>query len=177
MPGFNDAFSIVVFKEETDGNDVLSLDPKDSGNWTGGAVGSGELKGTKYGVSAAAYPDLDIANLTIDDARSIAKTKYWDPCGCDALGYGIALCLFDFAYNAGPTESIRVLQLSVGTDQDGVMGPQTQYATTSSNQSQLIQNFAFNRLHAYSLMRGWDIYRDTWTARTNQIRDLALASL
>lgn len=27
--------------------------PKDPGNWTGGEVGKGELKGSKYGLSAA----------------------------------------------------------------------------------------------------------------------------
>jgi lysozyme family protein len=28
-------------------------DPDDSGNWTGGKVGVGELKGTKWGICAA----------------------------------------------------------------------------------------------------------------------------
>ena len=36
----------------------------DPGNWTGGQVGAGELRGTNFGISAAAYPQLDIANLT-----------------------------------------------------------------------------------------------------------------
>ena len=30
----------------------LSLDPNDRGNWTGGKKGSGELRGTKYGIAA-----------------------------------------------------------------------------------------------------------------------------
>ena len=36
----------------------------DPGNWTGGAVGHGALHGTKYGISAAAYPGLDIENIS-----------------------------------------------------------------------------------------------------------------
>ena len=38
-------------------------DPRDRGNWTGGEVGRGECKGTKYGISAASYPALDIEIL------------------------------------------------------------------------------------------------------------------
>ena len=41
-----------------------SNNPADPGNWTGGAVGNGELRGTNFGISASAYPQLDIANLT-----------------------------------------------------------------------------------------------------------------
>ena len=31
--------------------------PDDPGNWTGGRLGDGTLKGTKFGISAASYPD------------------------------------------------------------------------------------------------------------------------
>jgi hypothetical protein len=34
----------------------LSMDERDPGNWTGGAIGKGELRGTKYGISAQTYP-------------------------------------------------------------------------------------------------------------------------
>ena len=46
---------------------TLSLDPTDTGNWTGGAVGRGTLVGTKYGISAASYPTLEHRGA---DARS-----------------------------------------------------------------------------------------------------------
>ena len=38
-------------------------DPKDRGNWTTGVIGRGQLKGTKFGISAMTYPHLDIINL------------------------------------------------------------------------------------------------------------------
>ncbi|MFC0406768.1 hypothetical protein [Roseomonas elaeocarpi] len=34
----------------------LSMVSTDPGNWTGGQVGKGKLKGTKYGIAAASYP-------------------------------------------------------------------------------------------------------------------------
>ena len=33
---------------------------------------------TKYGISARANPDIDVANLTIDDAKRLYKKRYWD---------------------------------------------------------------------------------------------------
>lgn len=59
----------------------FSLDPADSGNWTGGAINSGELKGTKYGISAAAYPWMadKIKDLTVGEAAEIYRRDYWIP--------------------------------------------------------------------------------------------------
>ena len=58
---FEDAFARLIGNEgEFDDS------PKDRGNWTGGAIGVGELRGTKYGISAAAFPTLDIKAITLD---------------------------------------------------------------------------------------------------------------
>jgi len=45
----------------------------DPGNWTGGAIGAGLCRGTKFGISAAAYPELDIAGITLDAAKEIYR--------------------------------------------------------------------------------------------------------
>lgn len=99
--------------------------PNDPGNWTGGKVLVGKLKGTKYGISAAAYPDLDIANLTIDQARDIYRRDYWDKISGDKLPPSIALVVFDGAVNSGFGTSARWLQAAVGAVEDGNIGPQT----------------------------------------------------
>lgn len=68
----------------------------DPGNWTGGEVGLGVLKGTKYGISAASYPDLDIAHLTREEANAIYRRDYWGPSGAaHATDYATALLLMD----------------------------------------------------------------------------------
>jgi lysozyme family protein len=103
----------------------LSLDPADRGNWTGGQVGLGTLEGTKYGISAAAYPKLDIANLTIDDARAIYQAHYWVAIKGDQLPPALALLTFDGAVNQGIGATIRALQRALGVTDDGVIGPVT----------------------------------------------------
>ncbi|WP_082557940.1 glycosyl hydrolase 108 family protein [Methylobacterium sp. Leaf361] len=76
---------------------------KDPGNWTGGKVGKGVLKGTKYGIAAASFPTLDIANLTKDQAAEIYRAKYWTTAGCDQLPDGVDLPIFDSSVNSGPS--------------------------------------------------------------------------
>jgi lysozyme family protein len=117
---FDAAFAWVVGAE---GN--YSDDSGDPGNWTGGAIGAGELRGTKYGISAAAYPTLDIASLTLDEARAIYARDYWAPIHGDALPAALALVVFDAAVNSGVGQSGVWLQIVIGAAADGVIGPAT----------------------------------------------------
>ena len=51
--------------------------PEDKGNWTSGKIGVGVLMGTKFGISAARYPFLDIKNLTLAEAKDIYFDDFW----------------------------------------------------------------------------------------------------
>jgi lysozyme family protein len=97
----------------------------DPGNWSGGSVGSGQCRGTKFGISAAAYPDLDIANLTLGGAQAIYRRDYWDKIAGDHLPVDLGLLVFDAAVNNGVGRAVRWLQQVVGVNQDGAIGPQT----------------------------------------------------
>jgi lysozyme family protein len=81
---FDQAFVIVVGIEAGYVND-----PQDPG---------GE---TKYGISKRSYPNLDIAHLTLDQAKAIYFEDYWTPAGCDSMRWELALCVFDAAVNQG----------------------------------------------------------------------------
>lgn len=104
---FARAFAITVGHEG-----VYSNHPADPGNWTGGAPNQGTLKGTKYGISAASYPDLDIAALSLEDARAIYKRDYWDRIGADALAPPLAILAFDAAVNNGVGRARQWLELA-----------------------------------------------------------------
>jgi lysozyme family protein len=93
---FDAAYAIVVGEEGG-----YSDDPRDPGNWTGGKVGVGELKGTLGGISAAAYPEEDIKNLTPERRKFLFKRDYWDKANLDAVSWEIALIEFDAAVNLG----------------------------------------------------------------------------
>lgn len=93
-----------------------SMDPHDPGNWTGGKPNHGELKGTKYGISAKAYPHLDIQNLTFAEARWLYYRDYWLASGAARLADKhpqLAMRLFDLAVNCGPVTAGKLLQRAV----------------------------------------------------------------
>lgn len=80
----------------------LSKNSRDPGNWTTGQIGHGELKGTKYGISAASYPDEDIANLTVEQAKAIYRRDFWQKMGCDGMTRRLAVLVFDAAVQHSP---------------------------------------------------------------------------
>ena len=86
----------------------------DHGNWTGGAIGKGELKGTKYGIAASSYPKEDIKNLTIDRAAFIYKNDFWGASRCDEWkSQIIANVYFGWAVNQGQGTAARILQRAI----------------------------------------------------------------
>jgi lysozyme family protein len=96
-PANFDACMVPVFKEEGG----FTMDRHDAGNWTGGKVGKGELKGTNFGIAASSHPTLDIRNLTKADAAKLYRPEYWNACRCDELSPGVDLVVMDIAVNSG----------------------------------------------------------------------------
>ncbi len=139
----------------------FSADPADPGNWTGGAVGEGLCQGTKFGISARAYPTLDIAALTLAEAQAIYRRDYWAPVGGDAWPLALGILLFDAAVNAGVGAAIRWLQEVVGVAGDGVIGPATRAAVARAALSDLCARFQRARLialpDARAFRAGWEI--------------------
>ena len=111
---FDQAFGRLVGHEAG-----FSIDPRDPGNWTGGRPNAGELKGTKFGIAANTYPDIDIPNLTLDRAKEIYRRDWWLKIGADMYDPAIAFQLWDFAVNAGMETAKRALQRAVRVADDG----------------------------------------------------------
>jgi lysozyme family protein len=102
----------------------FQCDPDDSGNWTGGKCGVGELKGTKYGIAAASYPRLDIKNLTLESAKNLYRSDYWNR-AFDVLDRRVGAKLFDIAVNCGTGTAAKILQRACSVVDDGAVGPKT----------------------------------------------------
>lgn len=56
---------------------------------------------TNFGISKRAYPNLDIPNLTPEQAAAIYKRDYWDAINADQLPANIRELAFDAAVNQG----------------------------------------------------------------------------
>jgi len=139
--------------------------PADPGNWTGGAVGHGELRGTKFGISAAAYPALDIANLSEAEAQAIYRRDFYAPLHGDVLPLPVAMVAFDAAVNAGMRRSVCWLQEAMGLPADGVLGPKTLAVLSNTNMLALAREALVRRLDFYSRAPGWANFGQGWTRR------------
>ena len=139
--------------------------PSDPGNWTGGAVGHGELHGTKYGISAAAYPGLDIENLSEQDAEDIYRRDYYDALYGDELQVPVAMVLFDGAVNAGLRRAVIWLQQALSLPADGVLGAQTLAAAKAADVMALAREMLARRIDFYARLAAWSNFGLGWTRR------------
>jgi lysozyme family protein len=125
---FDRAFALLLRHEGG-----YQCDPDDLGNWTGSKCGEGELRGTKYGLSARSYPNLDIKNLTVADARQICFDDWWVKYALCDLPDPLAVKALDLAFPMGPRPAIECLQRALNgfapasreLAVDGVLGPAT----------------------------------------------------
>lgn len=104
---------------------------------------------TKFGISKRSYPMADIENLSVQDARDIYFSDFWQPAGCDGLPQIVAESVLDFAVTSSVRRSVRTLQQAVGTTIDGVPGPDTM-AAAAANPELTAARFAIIRMAYYA---------------------------
>jgi lysozyme family protein len=164
MNDFDEAFEIVIGHEGG-----FTDNSKDPGNWAGGRVGVGALKGTKYGISAASYPGEDIPGMTLDRARSLYKRDYWDKVRGDELPFPVAFVLFDGAINSGPAKSIMWMQEAAGVASDGKFGPITLAAIMKADPDVLASRATGYRLKFMTDLSTWPTFGKGWARRVAAI--------
>lgn len=152
MLNFDDAFSRLMDSEGGYANRDHSADP------------GGE---TKYGVTlftARKWGYLGpMSELPLETAKSIAKSLYWAPNGCDQLPPALAFHVFDSAYNGG--SPIRWLQSALGVDADGILGPKTIAAARAADPAATVMKFNQKRLTYLMGLMNWPSNSKGWTAR------------
>ena len=122
MDNFDRVFDFII-EEETGGdpNGGYNDRPADSGG------------PTKWGISQAAYPSLDIASLTKEQALNLYRRDYWYEIKADKINaYEVQLSLVDFAVNFGVKRAVVALQNEVTTKVDRIVGPVTIGLTNSA---------------------------------------------
>jgi lysozyme family protein len=81
---------------------------------------------TKYGISKRSYPNLDIKNLTIDQAKDIYYRDFWLPIQADSIiDERLAVHYFDMAVNAGRSRAVRLLEKITGQGITGTISKDT----------------------------------------------------
>lgn len=157
---YDEAFKRVIGHEGR-----FQANPKDRGNWTTGVIGMGQLKGTKFGISAMSYPNEDIRNLTLARAKQLYHRDFWLRVGGDELHPAIAYQLFDATINHGPGNSIRMLQRAVGVADDGHLGPITAEGIQSTGVDDTLKLFNAERIEFFTKISTFNEFGRGWMRR------------
>ncbi len=146
MISFEEAFTRLLGHEGG-----YSNDPKDPG---------GE---TNWGISKRSYPQLDIKNLTKEQASSIYYQDFWQP--LRNADPAIKFQVFDFAVNSGVQTAIRKLQQVVGVADDGHWGPISDAALSAMDKNDVLMLFVAARLRFWASLSTWSTYSKGWALR------------
>ena len=110
-----------------------------------------------------------VIQLTQEEGYAIYRASYWLP-HCPSLPAGLDLSYFDTAVNMGSTEAVRILQVTLGIENDGQWGEGTQAAVEKiDDPTDAIRHFALRRHAVYQEMPGFRFFGTDWTRRTNEI--------
>jgi len=123
---------------------------------------------TKYGISKRAYPEINIGSLTLDQAKTIYMRDYWEPCKCDSLPWPLSLFVFDAAVNQGTDAAIKMLQHTLQTNQDGIIGSVTLRLAGESRKWHWARFMAFRTMR-YQGTRNYDRFGENWLIRIFRI--------
>jgi len=106
---------------------------------------------TKFGISKRSYPNVDIKNLTVDDAKAIYKKDYWDKVKADKIAsQKVAFELFDTAVNMGVRTASKLMQGCSGAYVDGIIGTQSLETINAMDEELLLLRFKISKIARYA---------------------------
>jgi len=143
--------SAIAFILQAEG--VQSDDPADPGGFT------------RFGISQRAHLDVDVPNLTKPAAIEIYRSHYWISASLDLLPGPIAVATMDACVQHGIRPAIRMLQHTLGVQQDGVVGPVTIAAAERANAEDLVLDYCARRGVYYAHLSTFEAFGYGWLRR------------
>lgn len=115
----------------------------------------------------------DMKKLTKEDVKPLYKKNYWDAVLGDLLPSGLDYAAFDFAINAGPVASRKMIQRALGVVADGLIGPNTLKAINEADAKELIQKFSDAKTTFYKSLGNFNVYGTGWLKRVADVQAVA----
>lgn len=117
------------------------VDPSDGYAAEGGYINDPDDPGgeTKYGISKKYHPNLDIKNLTLDQAINIYKLEYWDANNLEQMAFPLSVAALDAFVQHGPKKVRAMLEESQGNVQKFINCRVLYYLTLIQKNPKLIK--------------------------------------
>lgn len=117
MSDFKAAFNFVIEREGDYSNDPVDR---------GGATNFGITQEVLSRWRKKAVTPADVRNMTKKEAENIYRVEYWNRLNLDEIKDPLlATIIFDQAVNRGQGTVAKEVQIAVGAEPDGVIGPKT----------------------------------------------------
>jgi lysozyme family protein len=139
---------------------------------------------TKFGITIFDYrkhikPDAtaaDVRAMTIEEAKRIYRTRYWDAQRCDELPAGVDYAVFDYGVNSGIGRSGKVLRRLVSlADRPSTVSDDVIDAVRASDPVTLVAAICDERLRFLQSLRTWPVFGAGWRRRVTEVKSAALA--
>lgn len=137
---------------------------------------------TNFGITIADYQKYinpngtaaDVRNMTVDQAKTIYRVRYWGVSHCDQLEPGIDHCIFDYGVNSGVGRAGKVLRRLIGHPTNtSVITPEVIRAANARDQVDLVNAICDERLRFLQRLRTWPVFGKGWGSRVVDVRAFA----
>lgn len=116
--------------------------------------------------------------LTPAKVAPLYRERYWNAVSASDLPAPLALCVFDFAVNAGPARAARYLQQIVRVNRDGQIGPKTiaavQAFVAERGVAEAVRFYQQSRRDYYRALNTFTVFGRGWLARVDRVESDAL---
>ena len=119
------------------------------------------------------HPVETMKGLTPEDVAPMYRKKYWDAVHGDDLPTGVDYLAFDFAVNAGPGRSVKLLQQALGVTADGAIGPGTLAAIKAADPKALVEKFSEMKENFYKSLPTFGTFGTGWLRRVAEVKTIA----
>lgn len=127
-------------------------------------------KYVKPGATAA-----DVKAMTLGEAKSIYRAKYWDVQRCDDLPAGVDYAVFDYGVNSGIGRSGKVLRRVLGLpDNTSVVTDEVLRALDKRDPKAVIIAINDERLRFLKSLKTWDVFGKGWGRRVVEVKAFSL---
>jgi lysozyme family protein len=121
--------------------------------------------------------EKEMRSLTPEMVAPLYKRKFWEACHCDLLPSGVDYLVFDFAVNAGPGRSAKILQTAIGVPADGSIGPVTLAAVQAQDPVELVEKFSQAKEDFYRSLNTFETFGKGWLNRVAAVKVKAASML
>lgn len=144
----------------------------------GGMTNLGVTRKTWEGWTGKPASEADMRALTPAKVTPLYRKNYWDKVRCDDLHPALAMCVFDFAVNAGPGRSARYLQAMLGIERDSIIGPGSVAAAkrfvATHGAAEAVRRFQQSRRDYYHGLSNFPVFGKGWLRRVDAVETAAL---